>query len=396
MEKRIGISIYPDKTSLEETIEYIGLAHKYGVKRIFSNLLEINKTEKGIQRLESLKKTLIHARDLGMEVIVDVAPSVYKDLELEPSEFNFFKELGATAIRLDEDFKGEVESKLSQNIIVELNASSGTKTMRKTLEKGGKPSNLIACHNFYPMEFTGMGTKRFLELTKEYKTMGTKTAAFITLPRGQKNTVGPWDVNDGIPTLELHRNATLEEQVRHFLAMDIVDDIIFSEQGATEEQFKIVNKLMFDSKYKFNERVYSKFNVNMNTMQDFLKQEVGLNPSLIFKLEDEQIMSEVERTILFDFPHHNRPDVTEYFIRSTFSRIIFKNDIIEPRKFNKEFFEVGDIVILNKEYNRYMGELHIITKRIPYSGKRNYVGRISNFDHELLEFAKPGREFKII
>ncbi|CAM9150092.1 MupG family TIM beta-alpha barrel fold protein [Mycoplasma marinum] len=396
MKKRIGISIYPSKTGVKETIDYIKLAHKYGVRRVFANLLEINNTGKGIEKLGALKQTLTFANKMGMEVIVDVSPTVYKSLGLEYTEYNFFKKVGATGIRLDEDFNGEVESELSKNITVELNASSGTTTMTKTIEKGGIAKNLIACHNFYPMEYTGLGIKNFINLSSEYKKMGTKVASFITLPRNQEGVVGPWDVNDGIPTLEIHRGKTLSEQVRHYMAMDIVDDIIFSEQGVTEEQFKVVQDLLFNSNFVLNKKSYEKLKVSKNQLNKYVETSIGKNPTLIFEIEDMQKLTKVEKAILFNFPHNNRQDVNEYFIRSTYSRIIFKEEIIKPKKNDKEFFEPGDIVILNEKYNRYKGELHIITKRIPYTGKRNYVGKISLFDHNLLEFARPGRGFKII
>ncbi len=41
-----------------------------------------------------------------MEVIVDIDPNVYKDLNLHPTEYKYFLGLGATGIRLDEDFNG--------------------------------------------------------------------------------------------------------------------------------------------------------------------------------------------------------------------------------------------------------------------------------------------------
>ncbi|MDN5965965.1 MAG: MupG family TIM beta-alpha barrel fold protein, partial [Lactococcus sp.] len=39
---RIGISIYPEKSSFEKDAAYLDLAHQYGFKRVFTSLLEIN------------------------------------------------------------------------------------------------------------------------------------------------------------------------------------------------------------------------------------------------------------------------------------------------------------------------------------------------------------------
>ena len=51
---RIGISIYPEKSSFEKDAAYLDLAHQYGFKRVFTSLLEINGDKEKI--LNNFKK----------------------------------------------------------------------------------------------------------------------------------------------------------------------------------------------------------------------------------------------------------------------------------------------------------------------------------------------------
>lgn len=39
---KLGISIYPERSTFEKDKAYLDLAHKYGFKRVFTSLLQIN------------------------------------------------------------------------------------------------------------------------------------------------------------------------------------------------------------------------------------------------------------------------------------------------------------------------------------------------------------------
>ena len=364
--KKIGISVYPEIVGIDKTKEYIDLAHENGFRRIFMNLLEVDKNDDA--KIVALKTIATYATNKGIEVIVDVNPQVYEELSLPKTETKFFAELNVSGIRLDEDFGGKVEAELSNNeygLKIELNASAGTSTIDKALELGGNPSNLIACHNFYPMQYTGLDKDRFIELSSHYKAIGVRTAAFVTLPKGQKDTVGPWNVNDGMPTLEEHRFMSLEEQVLDLLSYGFIDDIMISSQGATKEQFNAVNK----------------------AMDYYAKIQSGESIDINAELFDNA--TEMEKDIVLNNKgkkHFNRPDRTSYFVRSTFPRIDYKDSIIKPNNSGKEL-KFGDLVVLNENLGRYKGEFHIITR--PFKDEinaRNLVGRVSKSDLIKLKF----------
>ena len=43
MKRKLGISIYPEKSTVEKDKEYIEKAHKYGFSKIFTCLLSVDK-----------------------------------------------------------------------------------------------------------------------------------------------------------------------------------------------------------------------------------------------------------------------------------------------------------------------------------------------------------------
>uniref|UniRef100_UPI002730E386 DUF871 domain-containing protein n=1 Tax=Dubosiella newyorkensis TaxID=1862672 RepID=UPI002730E386 len=53
----------------------------------------------------------------------------------------------------------------------------------------------------------------------------------------------------------------------------------------------------------------------------------------------------------------------------------------------------GDIVIVNDNYDRYKGELHVILKDMPNDGKKNVVGHLPEQEMILLEYLDPWNTF---
>ena len=55
MKRKLGISIYPEKSTVEKDKEYIEKAHKYGFSKIFTCLLSVDKP------IDIIKKEFDHA-----------------------------------------------------------------------------------------------------------------------------------------------------------------------------------------------------------------------------------------------------------------------------------------------------------------------------------------------
>ena len=360
----LGISIYPSEDNLHKIKQYINLAKKYNVSRVFTNFLGLDKTKEKL--LEKISEVCLYAKKMQMEVVVDVDPDLYNALNIDVMDLSFFKKMGITTIRLDLGLGGFTEALLSNNdegISIEINASNPSLYLENILSLQANSKKITASHNFYPQRWTGLDYEFFLKLSKKIKKHNIAISAFVALDN--KDTEGPWDVNEKLVTLEMHRDLPLDFQVRHLMATGIVDNIIISTQYASESDFKLLNNIISTNK-------------------------------LSIKVNVEENISSIEKKILFEHSHFVRCDISSYVVRSTIPRITYKNEKIIFKKVNKDFFEVGDITILNDNYGRYKGELQIILQPIPNDGKRNLVAKLLSIENNLLKYLVSYREFKFI
>lgn len=359
---RLGISIYPEHSTLEKDMAYITLAAKYGIKRVFTCLLSVTgKTKEEIK--EEFTTLIDHAHSYGMEVILDVAPFVFENLGVTYNNLSFFKEIHADGIRLDEGFDGLKEALMTcnkENLKIEINASFGNKYIANIMSHYPNKDNLITCHNFYPQRYTGLSLKHFNRCNEDIKKYNLKIAAFVSSQT--ENTYGPWPVNEGLCTLEMHRDLPMNVQARHLFAMGCVDDVIIANCYASEEELK--------------------------TLAD-------LKPGILtFKIAFEKELQESERKIIYEHDHFVRGDMSEYMARSTFPRVTYANESVKPE--NTRDLKRGDVIIVNDNYSRYKGELHIVLKDMPNDGRKNVVGRIPDEEMMLLDYIEPWRPFIFI
>ena len=359
---RLGISIYPEHSTLEKDMNYITLAAKYGCKRVFTCLLSVTgKTKEEIK--EEFTTLIDHAHSYGMEVILDVAPFVFENLGVTYNNLSFFKEIHADGIRLDEGFDGLKEALMTcnkENLKIEINASFGNQYIANIMSHHPNKDNLITCHNFYPQRYTGLSLKHFNKCNEDIKKYNLKIAAFVSSQT--ENTYGPWPVNEGLCTLEMHRDLPMNVQARHLFAMGTVDDVIIANCYASEEELK--------------------------TLHD-------LKPGILtFKIAYEKELQESERKIIYEHDHFVRGDMSEYMARSTFPRVTYANESVKPE--NTRDLKRGDVIIVNDNYSRYKGELHIVLKDMPNDGRKNVVGRIPDDEFMLLDYIEPWRPFIFI
>jgi len=356
--RNLGISIYPSNSNSEKIKEYISIAAKYGFKRIFTCL--ISSEESNIDDLINKFKNIIQfANEKGMSVVGDVEPKVFKRLKTSYSDLSIFKDMGFYGIRLDLGFSGIEESIMSFNkygIKVELNMSNGTKYIDNILTYKPNLENILGCHNFYPHRYTGLSYNHFIKCSKQFKDLGIRTAAFVS---SNKADHGPWPVSEGLSSLEMHRELPIEVQAKHLFSTGFIDDVIIGNAFASEEELKALSKI----------------NKNM----------------LKFKVNLVDEIPDVEKTIILDEFHFNRGDISDYMIRSTQSRIKYKDHNFEA--FNTVDIKRGDILIESSLYKRYAGELQIALKNMGNSGKTNVVGRIADDEVFLIDYLEPWDKF---
>lgn len=360
MKRELGISIYPDHSDRKEDQAYIKKAANLGYTRIFMSMLEVTE---GKEKVSEKFGSIIHfAKELGFETILDIAPSIFDDLGISYDDLSFFSELGADGIRLDEGFDGNKEAMLSYNpegLAIELNMSNNVAYLDNILSYQANEPFIYGCHNFYPQEGSALPYDFFVSCSQRFKGHGIKTAAFVT---SQSAKFGPWDVNDGLPTLEMHRHLPIDIQVRHLFATGLIDTVIIGNAYASDEELE---KVAAVNRYK-----------------------VSLG------IEFLPAATEIERKIVADPKHFRRGDITSLTVRSTMVRVKYA-DVSNPVHDNKEEFQVGDVVVGNDEFGKYKNELQIVLE--PHRDTRkNLVGRVPQEELMMLDFLKPWTKFQFV
>lgn len=359
MKRMLGISVYPDHSELEQDKKYIKLAHTYGFQRIFMSMLEVTEPKEVIKK--KYQELISYGKELGYETILDVAPNIFSELGISYDDLSFFHALGADGIRLDVGFDGNKEAMLTYNpydLAIELNMSNDVAYLDNILTYKANRPFLYGCHNFYPQENTGLPYDFFVSCSQRFKHYGIRTAAFIT---SQVGKIGPWDINDGLPTLEMHRHLPVEVAAKHLFATELIDDVLIGNAYASEEELA---KLSQVNRYQ-----------------------------MALSLERTKEISEVEKQIVLTEQHFRRGDITDTVIRSTEVRKKYKNEANPPHD-NLSTFEVGDVVIGNDNFGKYKNELQIVLR--PHQDPRkNKVGKISELELFLLPFIQPWSKFKL-
>lgn len=357
--KKLGISIYPEKTDEKTLKQYIDKTAEAGFSRIFSCLLSVNDEKEKIK--EDFRKINSYAKSKGFEIILDVNPGVFSKFGITHDDLSFFKEIEADGLRLDMGFSGLQESIMTykgNGLKIEINMSMDTHYIDTIMDYRPDKSNLIGCHNFYPHEYTGLGMDFFNKCTENFTKYGLRTAAFITSQA--ENTFGPWPVTQGLPTLEMHRHLPIETQFRHFAALETIDDIIISNCYPTDEELQKLK----------------------NVRKDMASFAVELVPDI----------PEIEKKIVLEEFHFNRGDVSGNLIRSSNSRVKYKGHNF--KLFNApEIIKRGDIIIESSEYGHYAGELMIALKDMKNTGKSDVVGKIVEHEQFILDYIKPWQKF---
>lgn len=356
--RRLGISVYPNHSSVNEIKDYINLAAKYGFSRIFTCLLSVDGDKEKIVKEFTAVNT--HAKEKGLEVIADVSPKVFGELGINYDDLSFFDSLIIDGIRLDLGFTGSEESIMTfnpQDLKIELNMSNGTRYLDNIISYQPNTSTLLGCHNFYPHRYTGLSYDHFIKTSRQFKEQGIRTAAFINSPSAH---IGPWPVEEGLCTLEMHREWTVTTQAKHLWATDLIDDVIISNAFASEEELKELSEI---NPYKLT--------LDCNLVDD---------------------IPELEKKIVLEEFHFNRGDISDYVVRSTQSRVKYKGHEFKP--FHTVDMSRGDIIIETSLYAHYAGELQIARLPMPNSGRTNVVGHIVEEDQILLDYIKPWQKFE--
>lgn len=359
---RLGISLYPEFASREENFDYLRRAASHGFDVLFLALLGADGTyEEVVERY--LPYTRL-AHELGFEVFCDVNPMVLKRLGVGISMFQggidlaFFKELGIDAMRLDLGMSDLEEAALAKNadgIKICINGAAVTDHVGALLALGAPREALVGCHNYYPHRYTGVSLDYFMRGTEHWARRGMRLQAFVS--SNAPEAFGPWPVTEGLPTLEMHRELPIEVQVKHFVMMGCVSDVLIGNCFATDDELAAMERANSD-RVRFTTRL-------VDGLPEDMARRLGMNLSV-------------------------RGDCTSgYMVRTLESRM----DPAPVEPFNTVDIERGDVIIDNRLYGQYAGEVQIALAPMKNSGKTNVVGHIDDCEHVLLDYLAAGTRF---
>ncbi|MDY2631017.1 DUF871 domain-containing protein [Clostridium sp.] len=350
-----GFSVYFGlDNSKEENIKLLKDAHNLGFTRIFTSL-HIPEANYEVLKAE-VKEFFELAKDYDMDIISDISPNTFKFLDLDDMDLKGLRDMGVKTIRIDFGYSEEDIAKMSKNkygIKIQLNASTITEEFFKKLDRYSPDyENIDALHNFYPRIGTGISEECMIKKNSILKEREIKPCAFV-----QSNNRKRSPLKDGLPTLEYHRGMAVREAANHLFALGNTSVFIGDSLPSIEE----------------------------------LKELSSLNPEVIEL--DIKVKSNDEITLrLLNEVYSARTDEARDAIRASESRLILKEDIIEP--YNNVNKEVGDITIDNKDYLRYMGELQILKMNQEKDSRTNVVASILQKDLYLLKYIQGGKKFR--
>lgn len=378
----LGISVYPDKSDISEVYAYMEKAAQLGYKRIFTCFLSIP-DDKRESYLVEFKEFMTKAHELGFIVAADTNPAVFDIIGATPNNLKPFADLGLDIIRLDGNFGTQGDIAVTRNpygIQIEFNASMDA-GVDLLIKNGGNKDQIIMCHNFFPERYTGLDFDLFQQYNKQWKALNLHTAAFVSSQN--ENTIGPWEVFCGLPTVEIMRNLPIELQARYLLATEDVDDIIIGNYPASDAELEALSKINFQATE--------------------------------LRVEEVPEITDNEKYIMYDLaPHWDRYDHSSFMLRSSFPRLQFKENVtvqdsgfankdttardksIPHHDCGKKVFTRGDVLVVNDNLKHYRGELEICLTDMVNDGERNLIATIKEEDLGLLDFIKPGQHFKLI
>lgn len=380
---KLGISVYPDKSPRDEVYAYMEKAAKLGYSRIFTCFLSIPEDQRETYLVE-FKEFMAKAHELGFEVAADTNPEVFNLIGATPDNLKPFADLGLDIIRMDGNFGTQGDIQLTRNqygIKIEFNASMDM-GVELLINKGGNKDQMTMCHNFFPERYSGLDFDLFMEYNAYWKELNLHTAAFVS--SNNENTIGPWQVFCGLPTVEIMRGLPIDLQARYLFATGDVDDILIGNYPASDEELEALSK------------------VNLQAIE--------------LRVNEAEGISDNEKEIMYEYaPHWDRYDHSTFMLRSSMPRVWFKekksvqdasiasgmerkidSQSIPYRDPGKKVFTRGDILVVNDNLAHYRGELEIVLTEIPNDGERNLVATIKPEELMLLDFIKPGQHFKIL
>jgi len=342
----LGFSLY-FSTGVDRNCDLIKRYSNAGFTKAFTSL---HIPEEDNSNYQHDIQTLFEAcKKYNIELMADIGPHTIEKLGL--TSIDQLSDTPIRLLRLDYGFSFEEMVHLSEDFHIILNASTITfDDLFKLKKLGADFSKFSACHNFYPKPYSAISLERATKINRFLKDNGMKVQMFVP---GDKDLRGP--LYEGLPTIETHR----------------YQDILLS---ALELKYVCDTDDVFIGDVDVSDYVLHQCS---NLVQNNVELKAELNPKYIY---------------YYDQIHHDRLDSSEYVIRSQESRLYASSgQVVEPELI--QTIKQGDILLSNRNYFRYSGELEIARCNMPINQKINIIGHICDESIPYLKFIDQGMGF---
>lgn len=346
---RTGISLY-FASGYETNSKVIEKATAAGATFAFTSLQIPEET--GVDYQSETRRLLALCREAGLSLIADISPTTLPKLGC--SSIGELKKLGIDYVRLDFGFDAAQTVEMSHDFHVVFNASTiSNDDIRAWRAAGADFSRFAACHNYYPKPLTGLSLVSVDRINRHLSDLGFTVMSFVP---GDGTRRGP--LHEGLPTVEEHRGAAGDGVALAMLDLyDASSDVVMVGDpdlaASTWERFSQLS----------NDRIV-----------------------LHAAIEDgwESCVSGT---------HHDRPDSSDYVIRSQESRGYAAVGSCDFRAMAPAPRPLGSISVGNEGYLRYAGELEVARKDLPTEPRVNIIGQVVESDLAFLPHIRSGRGF---
>lgn len=385
--KEIGISVYPDFDDLETIKETLDTAKELGYKDIFTSIelgdLGFKNTTIGIS--DKFEFLFEYCYQLGLEIHVDINDRMLKQIGGTPDNLQPIFDLKIKVLRLDSGFTHQEIALMTKNpygIIIEENASmlQFPKERIETIVKEGNVQQYYACHNFFPLNETGLSYEDALASSKLFKSYGIKVGIFIGSLYSSRDLN---DVGDHIVTIEDHRYKPSYIQAMELFVQPEFDYIIFGDSHPSLDELEKVSQVACNDSLAIFQQDYNIEKLEENDIKDLYCVEI---PVWFDKGLNQDVKDQLTHMVFL-----SRPDQAELMVRGTQSR-----DTCACLSYNPIKREAYSLVLINEFANRYNGELQIPLTDLPAVHYANVIGQVKPYARKLVELIQYGKALFIL
>lgn len=359
----IGTSFYlgiPASTSLT-AYDCVAMAADLGITHFFTSL---QMPEADIpSSLNDFRAIGRLGEQMGLQIMADVHPIVFKRIGGSLQDFSSFRELGISSIRLDAGFSDEevrqVISTAEQfGMGVVLNASPATDANLARLSKLGIPlKNTVACHNYYPRVETGLSRPFVARQAEILHAHGSTVMGFVASQKHHR-----YMTYEGLPTLECHRYTEPGRAAQELLTLGWCDHVYIGDQ--TEDQAELKSIL-----------------------------QAAQDPCLVLRIRLNPFVQEAEKSVALSGSHVHLPQDFELVHRARGDRQRLNRPTILPQK-DAMKRPRGTVTVDNILYPRFAGELQITRVDLGPDIRTNVVGWVLDDDLTKLNDLQPRVRFR--